>query len=195
MQDIRLLPYRILMLTLLCSSLVYAADSNLDLENTNIPPNNGIKPIQFIVSVYRAKNGTRQMSQDSGTESMRIADGQAAFMGSAQEVPLPQVTAAKASNNSSVKAVSYQKLESGLELRPHLMGRVVQLEISEKNETWNDQTQAVELKKSHAVVMVPLDQWSKVKGTLDDNEDIEDIYGTDRGQKEELWVRVQLAPN
>jgi hypothetical protein len=196
-------------LSVLMGFSAYAADLEKALEGVSSPTDGYIKSVQFIVSIYRESGGTRktgstlQANAGSGdtkekgtnTETMRVADGQAAFIGSSQEIPIPVVTAVRADNNASVKAVEYKKLESGIELRPHLMGRYVQLEIVEKDETWNDQTKAVDTSKVHSVVTVPLDQWSKVKGTLNDNEDIEDIYATNRERGEELWVKIELAPN
>ena len=185
----------------LLNASAHAVDPERDLKGVASPTDGRIKPVQFILSVYRDNGEGRdraaatQMSGNTGTESMRVGDGQAVFMGTAQEIPIPVVTAAKGQNEANLKAVSYKKLESGLELRPHLMGRVVQLEIVDKKETWNDQTKTIDVQNSHAVVVLPLDKWSKVRGTLDDNQDIEDIYDTNREKTEDLWVRVELAPN
>ncbi len=75
------------------------------------------------------------------------------------------------------------------------MGRFVQLQIVEKNQHWNAETKTIETSTSHSVATLPLDQWTKVKGTLNDNEDIEDIYSTHRDTNTGLWVKIELAPN
>jgi len=198
----------LLILSLLLMAPVYAANMEKELDSVVSPTDGYIKAVQFIVSIYRETGGSRsgstiQAGSGSGdtkergknTESMRIADGQAAFIGSAKEVPVPIVTAAKADTNASAQVVDYKKLESGIELRPHLIGRFVQLDILEKNETWNDQTKAIDTSKSHSVVTVPLDEWTKVRGTLNDNQDIEDMFSPNREAAEELWVKIELAPS
>jgi hypothetical protein len=190
----------------LISGLAYAVDPEKDLQGVASPTDGYIKAVQFIVSIYQ-ENSTKRPSSEiqSGTraenlkgrntESMRIADGQTAFIGTSQDVPIPVITAAKSENNASLKAVEYKKLESGVELRPHLMGRFVQLQIVEKNQHWNEETKTIETSTSHSVATLPLDQWTKVKGTLNDNEDIEDIYSTNRETNQGLWVKIELAPN
>jgi hypothetical protein len=190
--------YLVFMLSALMSFSVCAADPASDLAGVATPTDGYIKSVQFIISIYRENGHTKKtgsVSHATNTETMRVGDGQAAFIGSSKEIPIPTVTAAKADNNASAKPVEYKKLESGVELRPHLMGRYVQLEIVEKDETWNDETKAIDTNNIHSVVTLPLDQWSKVKGTLNDNEDIEDIYKPNREKGEELWVKIELAPN
>lgn len=208
MKSIKWYQWWLFILFMIVSCPVYAIDPEKDLEGVTSPTDGYIKAVQFIVSVYRENSQTRSDSgtqagsgnikiqgQGNNTESMRIADGQAAFIGTSKEIPIPIITAAKAENDTNAKAVEYKKIESGIELRPHLMGRFIQLAIVEKNETWNEQTKTIETSTSHSVVTLPLDQWTKVKGTLNDNEDIEDMYSTHRETGEELWVKIELAPN
>lgn len=202
---------RVFLIAFIMSFSAFAADPETELKGVISPTDGYIKPVQFIVSIYRENGGTRasgsalQTATGSGntqekgknTETMRIADGQAAFIGSEKEIPVPVVVAEQKAAGAAnpQQAVAYKKLESGVELRPHLMGRYVQLELVEKDDVWNDQTQKIETNKIHSVVTLPLDQWSKVKGTLNDNEDTEDIYKTNRESGEELWVKIELAPN
>jgi hypothetical protein len=179
----------IFILCFLNAGIIYAADPEQALKGVASPTDGYIKAVQFIVSIYKepegGSGGHSAKDEKSNTQSMRVGDGQAVFIGTATEIP--------ASNQT--KSVEHKSLESGIALRPHLMGLVVQLELVEKNETWNVQTQKVDVQKSRSVVTVPLGEWAKVKGTINDNEDIEDMYSTNREPREGLWVKVELAPN
>lgn len=96
---------------------------------------------------------------------------------------------------SGTKVVEYKTVESGVQVKPKLMGRFVQLELVIKDEHYDAQTKAINTQNSRHVVTVPLGEWSQVTGNQDSDEENTDVYSTSRDQDPaELWVKVERVP-
>lgn len=172
-------------------------------------------PNNFLISLYRApQNGEKRdygmaragENKRTDIETIQVANNEAGFIGSAQEIPVPVLISGTLEQreklSSGTKIVEYHKVENGIEVRPTLMGHYVQVNLILKNDHYDPESKVIQTQEERHTVTVPMGQWVQVVDSAksDDSQSYNDYnegYGTALRDdhilpQEELWIKVEL---
>lgn len=167
-----------------------------------------IPPVSFAVEIYqgdpdwlKAHNPgnviirTPTRNQQQQTQSVRVNNGESAYVSTGQTVPVVQSVGIGWWNGVSYE---YKNLRQGLLIKPSLQGQQVRLEIKRIRDAASDVEQDTFENQSAATTMtVPLNQWvslASTEGFLPTDNQTEVIRaGNNMAQSGVLYVRVRLA--
>ncbi len=141
--------------------------------------------------------GTRENDDGRHSHFVLTMDGQAAFIETGQDIPLPYSGIAHTPYGTTIEeGISYENVSSGFYVTPRVHGDQVRLEIAPRLERLrSDQGGAIDSQRSDVVVTGKFGEWIPLAGTnATVGQENSRILGHSRRRGEnryDVWVKVE----
>ena len=147
--------------------------TRVTVPGSNRPDDPGIAVEKRDGDDYLRARARQDVSHTTGvrTETLRVAEGQAAFIRTGQSVPYTTRTVRRHNGTTVVQEMPAYDATSGFQVRPRVSGQRVDLEISPRQASPGDSRSGVtNIRELATTVQVPLEAWTDLGAVLGESD-------------------------
>ena len=157
----------------------------------------GDKPSEGIAAEVSDRSGQRR---NRGDYIVMVRSGSTAYISSGYDVPYPERWSRLSRKHGHIShPVIFKKVDTGYDIRPVLVGEMVQVEITPHISYLNAKgsRQPIRFAEAATRLNVPLGQWVDIAGTNDETQEIyRQIFGAGHTSSgEQLSMRLMVTRN